>query len=546
LLKDKGVQKAVEYHSQKVPLWTRAIYGGTAVSQTAVNTVLADPTRDPLRAAGARRNHYYGRLFYFDQGLCSWVGRDEDFSVCRGRYSESGGILVTPGIIQRWVQPDPVTFIFSVRKGVLWPNIPPVTRTDRELTADDVKWFLDTTKREGVLRGSFVDVKEFAVQDRYTLKVTLERPLPDFMRSMVQSGLGVFAKECCDEGDPCMSRKIITPSPWLLKDYVPRTRAVFEKNPEFYLKGLPYVDQWVWLYIADPGAQQAAFITRQALNFRGTTEQQSLPIAKQTPGSRLTLSYSAASGTMLIPKLEGPLADVRVRRALMMAMDLRTVWEVSTGGVGVVPTYFGRDLLGVGKSFFLGLDLAGEWYQYDPQRAKKLLADAGFPSGFQTTITSQTASDALLAVQSQWKKNLSVDVQIKVVDAVTATTLLLERKWQGMITGYAAPFWTDGDTGFIPFAKGGAFNYQNVNDSLFDDLWAKARLELDPAKRAGLIWQAEQRELDQVYMFRINHAWPWDIFSGTELNGATHVWDFYYSLGVAWMTMLDPNQPLKR
>jgi peptide/nickel transport system substrate-binding protein len=544
--KEKAAQLLLKYHANRQPLWTRAKYGGETISVTSLGGALSNPTLDPHKAGG-RRNHYYGRLLYYDQGLCGWQGRDDDFSKCKGRYAEHNAVIIVPGLFLRWEQPDPVTYVFHVRKGALWPAIPPVNRTDREVTADDVKWYLDITKQEGILKLSFLEMKSVQVLDRYTVKVTTETPLPDFLRSIAQSGVGMFPKECYDAGKECMGQKLITPGPWLLKEYTLRQRVILEKNPEFFLKGLPYVDRWVWLHLPDPAAQKAAFVTGKVMNLRAFKEDEALIAVRQLPGSVLTLQVSAASGYGWRPKLEGPFADVRVRRALMLAIDMRSLWELGSDGLGVLATEFGRDLYGLGRSFFLTLDNGSEYYRFDPARAKKLLAEAGYADGFKTIATSSGAAQGtgyeyILGIQSMWKKHLNVDLSIKLVDAAALTTLITERKWEGIISSFTAGSWSDGTTGFATMVTGSPFNYQNVSDPVIDDLFAKARREIDPAKRAALLWQYEQHEMDKVYMIRLNHVWPFDVTHPAEINGATHSWDFYFSLGVAWLTMVDPSK----
>ncbi|MBM3946100.1 MAG: ABC transporter substrate-binding protein [SAR202 cluster bacterium] len=545
--KEKGVQELLKYHVNRLPLWTKAKYGGEAVFCCSVTGGLVDPTTDPLRI-GTRRNANYGRLLYFDQGLCSWVGRDGDFSTCKGQYAVNDAVLIVPGIFQRWEQPDPVTYIFHVRKGVLWPVVPPMARTDREVTAEDVKWYIDIQQREGVYKDSFVDVKSTEATDRYTLKVNMLAPLPDFLRSIAQSGIGLFPKECYDEKG-CLGQKLITPGPWLVKEYTARQKLVYEKNPEFFFKGLPYVDRWVILQITDPASQKTAFITGQVTNYRSYQRDEALSVGARVPGYKIHLQYNAAGPIGFRAKLDGPFADVRVRRALMMALDLRGLWELASSGNGVVPTEFGRDLFGFGKSFYFTLDNATEWYQYNPERAKRLLAEAGYPNGFTTKMATSSASGVLyefiLGVQGEWKKNLNIEMPIQAVDAIAFRNLLTEKKWEGMHFSAGAGAWTDGNTGFLTLLKGSPFNYQDIDDPVINDLYLKARRELDPDKRAALIWQAEQHEMNQIYWFRLDQHFPYDLMQPWEMNGASHAWDFYYSLGVVWLTMLDPDKVKK-
>ena len=538
LEKDKGVQELLKHHANRLPLWTKAKYGGQATFHGSVTTL----TQNAIQISG-RRNREYGKLLYYDTGLCSWVGRDQNFSVCKGQYAVNDAILIVPGIFQRWEQPDPVTFLFHIRQGVLWPAVSPMNRPDRELTADDVKWYLDIQKEKGVYRDYYVDVKTNEVLDRYTLKVTLLAPLPDFFRSIAMTG-SIVAKECYEETG-CLDNKLITPGPWLVKEFVPRQKIAFQKNPEFFLKGLPYVDGWTILNIADPASQKSAFITGQVTNYRTYDKTESASVAARVPDSKIHLQYNQGCSICARPKLDGPFADVRVRRALMLGLDIRGLWELASSGNGVVPTDFGRDLFGFGKSFYFTLENASEWYQFNPERAKKLLAEAGYPNGFSTIITNNANTgysyEFVLGIQAMWKKNLNVDLTIQIVDSQAFGVLLREKKWNGLYFGGGSSI-TDGTTGFLNMIKGSPLNYQDINDPIIDDLFVKARRELDPAKRVALIWQAEQREMDQIYWYRINQHFPYDHMQPWEMNGASHAWEYYWSLGVAWLTMIDPDK----
>ena len=185
--KEKSVQLVLKYHPNRFPLWTKAKYRGEVTSAAATS----DPTLNALTIA-TRRNYHYGRLLSYDQGLCSWVGRDADFSVCKGEYALNAFVAIMPSIIQRCEQPDPVTYLLHVRKGALWSAVPPMNRENREITADDVKWYLDIMKEKSVYRDSFVEMKSTEALDRYTVKVITIAPLPDFLRNIAQSGIGIF------------------------------------------------------------------------------------------------------------------------------------------------------------------------------------------------------------------------------------------------------------------------------------------------------------------------------------------------------------------
>jgi peptide/nickel transport system substrate-binding protein len=545
--KSRAGQLLRDYHHNKWPLWTKAQYGGElrSIGNWTPQTHLAFLTVQTLG-----RPSIAGMLLYVDMGHCSMVGRDENYSVCKGEYANNTALVILPGVFQRWEQPDPLTYTFSVRKGVLWPAIPPMNRTDREVTAQDIAWFLDTVKRESILKDNFALVKAFEAPDRYTVRVKMEAPYAELLPNMAHLSMALFAKECYDEKG-CIGAKQITPAPFLVKEDIPRQRTVFERNPEFFLKGLPYMDRMLQVNIADVNAQKAAVANGQMdfLGFQGFLEAEQL--WKQTPGGKIQTEGILAGVQAFEPRYTGPFADVRVRRAMAMAMDHKTI-HTAAESFNWLPTLVSRQYFG--PDFQMSIDSqASEWYRFNPQRAKQLLTEAGYGNGFTTSLTSATCSganyDMMLVVQANWKKYLSVDMAIKCVDAVAFRTAQYGNKWEGMV--YLRPhnlgYWAGADVAILRLVSTSAVNFQKVNDPKIDQLYLAERAELDPAKRVKLLWDFEQYEMDQVYYFRL--AWTWGIMvkQGWELNCAGHEMTYCGATnGPGWLSMMDPSKTPKR
>jgi peptide/nickel transport system substrate-binding protein len=531
-----------------MPLWTRASYGGEfrTAGDFTTSTLL-----QLLKVQSLGRSSYAGMLFYIDLGLCSMVGRDDDFSTCKGQYGNFNQIVVVPGIVQKWEQPDPVTYVFRLRKGVLWPATPPMQRTDREVTAEDVAWFLDITKKEGTLGDNFALVQAFEAVDRYTVRVKMQAPDAEFMRNMAHTSMGIFPKECYDEKG-CLGSKHITPGPFLLKEYLPRQRSVLEKNQEFHMRGLPYVDRSVLITIPDIGSQRSAFLTGQldVLYLAGNPSENEA-ILKQLPDASLHAVGILAGAQTLMPQLKGPFADVRVRRAMAMTMDHNSVWGAREGFT-YFPALVSRDFFGA--EFQLALEQAGEWYQFNPQRAKQLLVEAGYPNGFDTAITVAFTSGALYdmvtIVQANWKKHLNVNMAIKTVDATAHTSAMYGKTWTEMI--YQRPhnlgYWGGANVGILRHVTGSKVNLQDMSDPVIDDLYLRQRSELDVAKRAALLWQFEQRELDQIYVFRLEMLFGLTLKRGWEMNGLSHEVAYFTGItnGPGWLAMMDTAKQPKR
>lgn len=549
LSQEPGIQIIYKYHQTKLPLWAKAQYGG----EFRTNSVFTPVNLNLLGNQVLSRPSYAGMLLLFDMGRCSMVGRDADFSTCGGKYGNNQSIAIIPGVFDRWEQSGPTTYVFHIRPGVVWPSVPPMARTDRTVTAEDVVWLLEINKKEGILKDNFTLVDKFEAVDKSTVKVTLQSPVAEFLRHMANSSMGIFPKECYDEKG-CLTGKLVSPGPFLIKELLPRERMLLVKNQEFHLKGLPYVDRIVGIQINDPAAVKSSFITGQLDNYSiQGTETEMKSVAQKMSGVQIMSQVVLAGTSVLRAQLKGPMTDVRVRRAMALTMEHPTMWQAGQEGFAYFPNIVSRDFFGA--DWYYTLEQAGEWYQFNPTKAKELMKEAGYASGFKLNLvlpsffTSGGPYEEMLFLQSNWKKHLGVDVNIQIAEPVPYASILNERTWDGVYYqyGWNVSYWAEGDAAVGHFVFGNRLNFQTVNDQFMTDIYPKVRSELDPAKRATLLWQVEQRELDQVYLLRVAPPASFQLMQPWEMNGAAHQVAWWASLnGPTWLTMLDPSKAPKR
>jgi peptide/nickel transport system substrate-binding protein len=554
LLAQKGYQLHIKYHQTKLPLWTKATYGGEIRGP---NTSIWTTNYNSLDILVLSRVITHGMLFTIDMGLCSLVGREGKFDTCNGQYAHNYDITIIPSMFTGWQQPNPTTYVFTLRKGILWPQHPLMKRTDREVTAEDIAWYLGIVKKEGALKDNFNLVGKFEAVDRYTVRITMTAPHVEFLRHMANTAMGVIAPECYADKDCRSGQFTISPAPFVLneKESIFRQKFVSDRNPEFYLKGLPYLDRMTGLNIPDPAAQKAAILTGNLDQWYLSRPEEVENFLKQRPEAWVHSSWVLAGNTVGRPQLTGPLADVRVRRALAMGMDLASVWEGVYSGHTTFPNLVSRDTFGA--EFYYTLEQAGPWYQYNPEKAKQLLAEAGYPNGFSMKMTLGGAggvvfgasADLFTVLQGNWKKSLNVDLQSKVVDPVSYNNALYTGTWEGIIhqTGWNLAFWADQEGGLIHMTKGQRLNLSKIDDPWISEQYLKQRSEADPAKRAALLAEFERYELDNVYFLRFQVLTSFDIGQPWEMNGASHqvTWYGVYN-SPTWLSMFDPSKAPKR
>ena len=294
-------------------------------------------------------------------------------------------------LAESWTMVNPTTWIFKLRQGVKFHNRPPVN--GRELTAEDVKYSYELLKDKAQYSTRAALVKTITVVDRYTVKFELSMADPRFFLNVVDSLSPVIVPREAVEAPGGLAENPIGTGAFMLKEFSPGDGALLVRNPNYYLKDkdgrqLPYVDAVRLYFTKDAATETALFRTKQLDVMRVSTLDQTYALMKTVPDLYLYRVSSYGWGdygvSMAIDK--PPYNDVRVRQALSMAINRDIVAEVINKGDAALYGPFPWALAGYTKRSDYSYASLGPNYQYNPQEAKKLLAAAGYPKGFDTEL----------------------------------------------------------------------------------------------------------------------------------------------------------------
>src|SRR5438046_2605611 len=157
--------------------------------------------------------------------------------------------------------PDFRMWTFKIRKGVKWQNLPPLN--GRELTAADIKYCYEAYAKEGVQAFTFQEIEGMDLPDKYTLRVHLKTPNTLFPQNVAEHVAIIFAREVLEE-DGDLKKRLIGTGPYILKEHTRKARVVLHRNPDYWDKGRPSIDEYVILSTPDAATRLAAFRTGQA------------------------------------------------------------------------------------------------------------------------------------------------------------------------------------------------------------------------------------------------------------------------------------------
>jgi peptide/nickel transport system substrate-binding protein len=402
-------------------------------------------------------------------------------------------------LAESWqASPDYRTWTFKLRQGVKWHNIPPLN--GRELTAADVKYCFEAYAKEGLQSFTFREIEGMETPDKYTLRVHLVTPNVLFPQNVAESVTVIFAREILEE-DGDLKKRLVGTGPYILKEHTRKVRVVLARNPDYYDKGRPYVDEIVILSTPDAATRLAAFRTGQS-DILPVASLSEVEIARKTNPGALVQEYKnvLAPFGLALAQDKPPFNDLRVRRAISMAIDRQKQVDTVFEGHGIpgwgVPYMYYQDKAPTLKEL-------GPWWQYRPAEAKKLMTEAGHGNGFETTLFyyeyfPQMTSQVQL-VQQELKKNLNINAKIQKLDYTTYYGRYVENKWDGMSWGFQSghAVGLDERTYMYMHSKS-TKNFFRVNDPVIDELTTKLRQTPDRADQRTITKKIVDRELDQV------------------------------------------------
>ena len=290
-----------------------------------------------------------------------------------------------------WEMKNPSTWIFHLRQGVKFHNRPPVN--GREMTAEDVKYSYDLLKDKAQYANRAAMVKNIQVVDKYTLRFELKLPDPKFYLNVVDSLSPVIVPREAVEAPGGLAENPIGTGAFMLKEFVPGEGALLVKNPDYYLKDkdgrpLPYVDAVRLVFTKDASTEMALFRTKQLDILRVSTLDLLYALIKTVPDLSLYRVPSLGWGDygLALAVDKAPFNDVRVRQALSMAINRDVIAEVINRGDATLYGPFPWVMAGHTKRADYSYANLGPNYQYNPKKAKELLAAAGFPNGLDLEI----------------------------------------------------------------------------------------------------------------------------------------------------------------
>lgn len=459
----------------------------------------ADPqTLDPHLAQGLLEEKIITALF---EGLTTYHSTDDN----QGE----------PGVAERWESnPDATRWTFYLRKDAKWSNGDPVTAHDfiyswkrvlsPELGAEYAALLYYLKNGREYHSGEITDFSQVGCHavDDHTISVELIGPIHYFHLVLVHyAWFPVHPPTIEKFGGPfnrasqwTRPENFVGNGPFTLTEWTVNNVVRVSANPHYWDKSTVRLKEIRFLPIADAAQEDVAFAGGQLHITYGIVPEK-LPYWQSKQPEAVRMEPQLGIFYFMINTEQTPLNDPRIRKALSLAIDRRLITENVTRG-GQLPAY---GFTPPGLSGYPPL----ESLHYDPNTARKFLAEAGFPSGkgFPPCSILYNSSDfnrkIAEAIQEMWRKELGIEIQLTNQDW---TSYLNARNQRNYTIARASWFgdYPDPITFISLWSSTNGNNQTGWANSLFDSLLNAARMEPNPKKRLSLLREAESLFLEEL------------------------------------------------
>ena len=400
------------------------------------------------------------------------------------------------------ISDDGLTYTVKLREGVVWQNIDPVN--GRDFVADDVVATMNAYK-EGGFQASFLDrVESVEAIDDLTVQFNLSAPFSPLSNFLGNHHMWIMPQEAFDEASGYdVDAQPIGTGPFMLTNREVDVETVYERNPDYWKTDengvqLPYLDGMRLVIISDQDAALAAFKAGELdISDADLTLEAQEQLAEEYPEGQYFGWLHGSTTIMSLNMEREEFQNPDVRKAITMAIDRKGMGDAIRGG----GTYSGPMNVNI-LDFVLPEDERAEFLKYDLEAAKQLLADAGYPDGFDVRFIHTDRYGPAYVAQTEWLaadlEALGLNVEIETLDYGTYFTAAWPDGDYDIQFGPQTPFqeadeWIRGQ-----YSTDGGRNWTGYSDPDLDAL-IQEQLELtDVDERREKLFEIQRYILDNA------------------------------------------------
>ncbi len=414
-------------------------------------------------------------------GAASAIGEVVHYNIFETLTKIHSDGTIGPLLAQSWtVTPDNKTWAFKLRQGVKFQNGEP-------FDAGSVKFSYERAVAAGSVnkdKAVFNNILNIATTDDHTVVITLKNPNPDFLFQLGQTTASIFEPKSVAGNN---SRPVGT-GPYKLENWNKGSSIVLARWDGYRDAKAVHLKRVTIRFISDAAAQVAALLSGDIDAFPRVAAARSLAQFRSDKRFQVLIGGSRAKTILAMNNKRKPLDDVRVRRAIAMAIDRKAVIEGAADGFGTPIGSFYTP----GSPGYVDLTAVNA---YAPEKSRALLKDAGVATPLELTMKLPPVPYARQGGEVIAAELAKVGVVAKIENVEWAQWLsgvYKDKAYDLTIVSHVEPL------DFGNFARPGY--YWNYDSPKFNELWAKINTTADTAQRNQLMAEAQRLVADDTVM----------------------------------------------
>lgn len=427
-----------------------------------------------------------------------------------GLVKEDDALVPQPALAESWeISDDGLTYTFALRQGVTFHDGTP-------FDSAAVKFSLDRIANPEVASPSAANVAGIAsveAPDPATVVITLKAPDASFIANLCRPGLSIVSPAAVEQNGDLQTTMVGT-GPFVFREYVPNTEISFDRNPDYWQDGLPYVDELILQVAPDDTVRTTALVS-------GTVDLIEAVPAKDIElleaDSNIVLAGDRTTNLrwIVFNLRKEPFSNPAFRQAVAKAIDRQPIIDAAVFG-------YGEPLAGLFPNTYWAA-WQGEIPPVDVAGATELLAGVTLPENFRPQLLTWQAYDFLSSTSVVLQEQLrQIGIESDIDPQENA--IYLEKYLGGDFdiavmgaSGYIDPNdWLQGS-----FATGGSTNAAGYSDPEMDQLITEALATPDRAARAAVYQQIQQKIIDEAIWVSLYTSYVYEAHR-SNVQGYTH------------------------
>ncbi|SDL05276.1 glutathione ABC transporter substrate-binding protein [Natronincola ferrireducens] len=439
----------------------------------------ADPkSLDPQATTDAPAGRVSSQIFE------NLVEQDEDMNV-------------VPGLAESWDIVDGNTYVFHLRKGVKFHN-------GEELTANDVMYTFKRAAASPHAKSimATIDVEECKVLDENTFEMKLSKPFGPILAHLAHNVLAIVNEKAIVEAGDAAGQKPVGTGPYKFSKWATGDRIELTRNDEYWGEKAKIKD--IVIRTIPETASRTIELETGGIDVAIDVLPNDISRIEENPNTSISRSPDFSTNFIVLTCTQGPLQDVRVRQAINMAVNTDAIINVVYQGTGTKGSGPMSPTIWAHNSNI-------PQYEYNVEKAKQLLADAGYADGMKLSITTsdhQQRVDTCEMLQNQLKA-VGIDLEISVME----WGAFLEKVYAGSLEMFALG-WSaaTGDPDYALYSQYHSSNHGESGNMAFytnedvDALLDKGRDATDENERKEAYLKAQELIMKDAPCIFLQHG----------------------------------------